>query len=326
MNILFAGFGDIAQKTASLLDACSHDEGSDSTKRSIAAGETTAAEEATYANMLQIHALSKTPKNSPQQKRLLSSHHLLDLADPESVRVLLAGFADHKLSIDYLFIILAPSGLSALSREERYRRSYLAPVNNLCSHWPKQLALPKHCFFSSSTSVYHQSDGSLVDEDSPVEPAGESARLLLETERCLAASRFPSTIVRFSGIYAEDRQYLVRSVRQGARGSDTYSNRIHADDAAGVLAFLLTRHREGNSLAPLYLASDSHPSTSRDVCAFIARQLGLSEASDHSLKSVQSPLRGGNKRCSNRRLLDAGYRFVYPSYREGYAFLAQESS
>jgi hypothetical protein len=28
--------------------------------------------------------------------------------------------------------------------------------------------------------------------------------------------------------------------------------------------------------------------------------------------------RAGSKRCSNRRLVDLGYKFKYPSYREGY--------
>jgi hypothetical protein len=30
---------------------------------------------------------------------------------------------------------------------------------------------------------------------------------------------------------------------------------------------------------------------------------------------------GANKRCSNRRLLDSGYRFIYPGFRQGYAAL-----
>ena len=28
--------------------------------------------------------------------------------------------------------------------------------------------------------------------------------------------------------------------------------------------------------------------------------------------------RGGNKRLSNQRVLDTGFTFAYPSYREGY--------
>ena len=32
----------------------------------------------------------------------------------------------------------------------------------------------------------------------------------------------------------------------------------------------------------------------------------------------------GNKRCSNARLLATGFRFRYPSYREGYEALLRE--
>ena len=42
-------------------------------------------------------------------------------------------------------------------------------------------------------------------------------------------------------------------------------------------------------------------------------------------RSPLSDVRGGNKRCSNARLLAAGYRFIYPDYRAGYAALLAAS-
>jgi len=31
-----------------------------------------------------------------------------------------------------------------------------------------------------------------------------------------------------------------------------------------------------------------------------------------------------SKRCSNKKLLDSGYEFLYPTYKEGYQFLLKE--
>jgi nucleoside-diphosphate-sugar epimerase len=59
--------------------------------------------------------------------------------------------------------------------------------------------------YTSSTSVYAQTDGSAVTEDSPTEPAGETSRVLVDTEQLLLrAARqdgFPATILRVAGIY-----------------------------------------------------------------------------------------------------------------------------
>jgi hypothetical protein len=34
-------------------------------------------------------------------------------------------------------------------------------------------------------------------------------------------------------------------------------------------------------------------------------------------------MRGGNKRCNNRRLLDSGYQFLYPDYQAGFGAMLQ---
>ncbi len=44
---------------------------------------------------------------------------------------------------------------------------------------------PKNFIYTSSTSVYGQTDGSQVKESSPAEPASETGKILVETERLL---------------------------------------------------------------------------------------------------------------------------------------------
>ena len=47
---------------------------------------------------------------------------------------------------------------------------------------------PKKFVYTSSTSVYGQTDGSQVKESSPTEPLAETAKVLLETEKVLLAA------------------------------------------------------------------------------------------------------------------------------------------
>ena len=66
---------------------------------------------------------------------------------------------------------------------EDYREIYLNGMRNLTAWLAK--SPPKKFVYTSSTSVYGQTDGSAVKESSPAEPAGETGRVLVETEKAL---------------------------------------------------------------------------------------------------------------------------------------------
>ena len=66
---------------------------------------------------------------------------------------------------------------------EEYREVYLQGMRNLIA-W-LGAAPPKKFIYTSSTSVYGQNDGSLVKETSLTEPAAETAKVLVETEKAL---------------------------------------------------------------------------------------------------------------------------------------------
>jgi nucleoside-diphosphate-sugar epimerase len=173
--------------------------------------------------------------------------------------------------------------------------------------------------FVSSTSVYGQQDGSWVDEDSPTEPASFSGKRLLEAEALIRASGFPHCILRFSGIYGPGRTRLIEQVRQGrAVLSAAFTNRIHADDCAGVLAHLINQVREGQQPEPLLVATDSTPAPMAEVVNWLAMHLETDRA---RFAPDQIDRERGNKRCSNARLLRSGYELLYPGYQQGYAAL-----
>ena len=196
--------------------------------------------------------------------------------------------------------------------EAGYRATYVDGLKACLKRLPR---LPKHLFFTSSTGVYHQNDHSIVDENSPCQPTRFSGQLMLEAEQMAQNSGIPATAVRFSGIYGAGRNRLLTMVQSGKGAASeplSYSNRIHEEDCAGVLAHLIQYAKAGNQLAPVYLASDDHPVPLGEVTDWLAEQLGVA-ITEHSLGGF-----AGSKRCDNSLLKSTGFQFRYPSFREGW--------
>ena len=140
---------------------------------------------------------------------------------------------------------------------------------------------------------------------------------LLEAEQRLHDSPIPGTVVRFSGIYGNDRDGMLSKMRDGsiAPNPDSgYTNRIHEDDAVGALCHLVERELNAGELATCYLASDCEPVRLDDVVAWGREQTPCAPPQPDARKGG----RAGSKRCSNKRLLESGFRFRYPDFRAGY--------
>ena len=226
------------------------------------------------------------------------------------------------LECDIAIITLTPGG----RRESDYINSYLNNTKLLINAWKRAARLPEFVIFVSSTSVYGQDSGEWVNEDSETMPSRDTAKVLLETENLLLSSGIKSCVVRFSGIYGPGRYYLLKQVYQGELGSPAYTNRIHADDCAGVLAFLVKSHWAGHTMPKLLLASDNKPVSSQVVREWLAKMMqekdpDLDIVPSDFLAKPSNRVRGMNKRCDNSRLIKLGYRFRYPSYKEGFPSL-----
>lgn len=215
---------------------------------------------------------------------------------------------------DSLVFCLSAGGRGTLSV---YRSVYVGAFRRLLDH-----CAFRRVVFVSSTGVFGQRSGDWVDETSETKPLIDSGRAMLEAETLARSGEGERIVVRFSGIYGPGRTRLVRMVEERravcVRDQPRFLNQIHRDDCVGVLRHLLNIPRPES----LYLASDSEPATRAAVCSWIAKRSGQEppetiEADDPRIKE---DLRG-NKRCRNDRLLESGYRFLFPSFREGYAGL-----
>jgi nucleoside-diphosphate-sugar epimerase len=219
--------------------------------------------------------------------------------------------------IDYLVYCAAAS----VHDEPGYRAAYIEGLAHVFG-WLKQHAQrPRRVLFVSSSSVYGQQQGEWIDESSATQPAGFSGRLMLEAERLALDSGFAASVVRLTGIYGPGRESLMNNVRQGYRVAvepPLYGNRIHVDDAAGLLACLLEADARGEALDDCYIGVDDDPAALADVVAWLRERMGVTEWSAEA-----SVRRTGSKRCSNARARALGWAPQYPTYREGYAAMLE---
>lgn len=203
-----------------------------------------------------------------------------------------------------------------------YRETYLEGTRTLLAWLATQ---PVHRFVqTSSTSVYAQNDGSQVDEASPAVPAGETGRLLRETEELLLAAAhtggFPALILRVAGIYGPGRGHLFHQLLAGearlAGDGSRLMNMVHRDDVAAALVSALRHGQPGE----IYNCADDLPVSQLDFLAWTAAQLGLPLPSAASEVENASRKRGlTNKRVANHKLRGLGWTPNYPTFREGYA-------
>jgi nucleoside-diphosphate-sugar epimerase len=218
--------------------------------------------------------------------------------------------------IDAVCIMLSADAFE----ENAYRRAYIEGPANLLLALKSGTEPPRRVIFVSSTSVYHQEQGEWVDENSPAEPQGFPGRQLLDGERAIAGGEIPAVIVRLGGIYGPGRGRLIDEVRSGRatypENGPVYTNRIHRDDAAGLLVHLLDLPKP----EALYCGVDNEPADRRTVLEWLAQQTGAAPPQPGRSNETERLLRG-NKRVSNRRLLDSGYVLRYPTFRQGYAEL-----
>ena len=133
---------------------------------------------------------------------------------------------------------------------EEYRAVYVQGMRNLIE-WLMPTP-PKKFVYTSSTSVYGQTDGSAVKETSLTRPDSETSQVLVEAENVLLVStrakKFPGVILRVAGIYGPERghlflQYLRDEARMHGNG-ERLINMIHREDLVSVIIAALRRDRK----------------------------------------------------------------------------------
>jgi nucleoside-diphosphate-sugar epimerase len=206
---------------------------------------------------------------------------------------------------------------------DAYQQVFLDGTRNLIAWLSTQPTPPKKFVYTSSTSVYGQTDGSVVKESSPTAPDSPTSKLLVQAEAILAEAAtqgLPTVVLRVAGIYGPDRGHLFQKFcRNEARlegKGDRFINMIHRDDVVNSLVAALKSGRPGE----VYNAVDDEPVAQIHFYRWLSETLGKTMPPTASEAETVERKRGlTNKKVSNRRLtMELGVRLQHPTFRQGY--------
>ncbi|WP_411825317.1 NAD-dependent epimerase/dehydratase family protein [Luteolibacter sp. AS25] len=192
--------------------------------------------------------------------------------------------------------------------EDAYRSVYLRGCRNLSNRFSSAKLI-----FTSSSSVYSQTDGKMVNEESETLPGRETGRILLEAERVVTDSG--GVVVRLAGIYGPGRSVLLRKFLDGEavieEDGRRIINQIHRDDAASAVVHLLTMANfpEGEIFNVCDSAPMSQLKVYQGMAAIFGKTLPPSGPRDLNRKRGWT-----HKQVSNAKIVETGWCPGFPRF------------
>ena len=173
----------------------------------------------------------------------------------------------------------------------------------------------KHLFFVSSTRVYGQKTTKILSELDIAEPSDYGGEALMEAETVARQLKDKATILRLSGIYGPNRKRMIQLAQSNPGNwpaTNNWSNRIHEEDAARFIVFLMKRIMMKESIEPLYLVTDGVPTKQYDVLTWIRNRLQL------TTDTIELPILESGKQLQSVLLNQTGFVLKYPDFTYGY--------
>jgi nucleoside-diphosphate-sugar epimerase len=227
-----------------------------------------------------------------------------DVGDRTSVKTL-----KKHISPDFI-VHCAASGRGGA---EAYQHVYVDGCRNLTEIFPGVPLL-----FTSSTSVYAQTDGSVVTEESAAIPDRETGALLLEAEKIVIDAQ--GIVGRLSGIYGPGRSVILKKFLSGEavieEDGRRFLNQIHRDDAASAIHHLATIGASG-----VFNVSDSTPLSQLACYQALSAQFAL-PLPPSGPRDLNRKRGWTHKQVSNAKLRTAGWQPDFPSFVDAAATIA----
>ena len=271
-------------------------------------------------NRYRVFSLLRDPLQAPRWRDAGAVPLIADLDHPASLHRI-RGLAD-----DVLHLAPPPDR----SGRDTRTQALLAALE-------RGKSLPQRLVYVSTSGVYGDCGGALVDETRAPNPLSARGARRVDAERQLRAfGRRTGTIVsilRAPGIYAADRLPLER-LKKGLPAlrdeDDVFTNHIHADDLAAACAAALEHGRAGRS----YNVSDDSELRMGEYFDRVADAFGLPRPprisraeAERVMSPVQLSFMRESRRLINRRLKDElGLQLVYPSIDDGIRAALNETS
>lgn len=259
-----------------------------------------------------VFAVTSDPARRAELRAAGAVPVVADLDRPDTLRRL-AGLAQHVVHL------APPQSEGSLDRRTRH----------LCAILPEGARM----VYVSTSGVYGDCAGALIDETRTVAPHNARAQRRVDAERVLRAwaSRRAAkvAILRVPGIYARDRLPL-RRLEQGTAAllpaDDVYTNHIHADDLARIVALALFRGLPGR----IYHAVDDTHMKMADYFDVVADAFDLPRpprVAREQLAASVSPMllsfMSESRRMSNARIkTELGVRLRFPQVAPAVAAMA----
>ena len=188
--------------------------------------------------------------------------------------------------------------------------------------------LPHRVIYISTSGVYGDQKGRLIDEQTQVNPQADRAKRRFHAEQQLQIwankSSVALTILRVGGIYGPDRlplQRLKDEVPMLHEKLAPITNRIHADDLAQVCVAAANKVAAGQ----IYNVSDGSNSNMTEYFNTIADACGLKrppligwdEAEKKISKGMLSYLKESRKMDNSKMMNELEIELIYPTLKDG---------
>ena len=251
-------------------------------------------------DIFKLYGFSRSLRKSPPSIEM----HQVDILKTEAIDAI-------KLINPEIIIYAVSADTQSI---ESYQEHYVAGLKNT---YEAILELDhfKHLFFVSSTRVYGQKTTKILSELDIAEPSDYGGEALMEAETVARQLKDKATILRLSGIYGPNRKRMIQLAQSNPGNwpaTNNWSNRIHEEDAARFIVFLMKRIMMNESIEPLYLVTDGVPTKQYDVLTWIRNRLQL------TTDTIEVPILESGKQLQSVLLNQSGFELKYPDFTYGY--------
>ena len=181
--------------------------------------------------------------------------------------------------------------------------------------------------YLSTTGVYGDQKGGWVNENTCPNPQQERSIRRFSCENEWLDTKLPIQILRLPGIYGPKRsafESLLNGTTTMVDKPGQVFSRIHVDDIAGAVLFLINLYSQGKNPSLVNIADDL-PTNNIEVISFAAKlaQKTLPKTVPFEIaKKTMSPMALSfwqeNRKVDNKLLCKKlGYSLIYPNFKSG---------
>ena len=181
--------------------------------------------------------------------------------------------------------------------------------------------------YLSTTGVYGDTKGKWVNEETAPNPQQERSIRRFSCENQWIETQLPVQILRLPGIYGPGRSafesLLTGTVKMIDKPGQVFS-RIHVDDIAGAVLYLINLYSQGKNPTVVNVADDL-PTNNLEVISFAAKIANRSlpstipfEIAKESMSPMALSFWKENRKVDNQLLCKKlGYSLIYPDFKLG---------